>query len=878
MKLKNLSCCLLTLLFVISPVYVKAETGNDVYDLFSQYSGYVSACCDIDIDNDGLNDVVILNTNNNDYNYDCYKLINESYKKIGSVYSDYEIYESDNGIIICTSGSGMAYFINYYIQDNKLVKGDTIASYEGDYLYYNNYTVNGENVSETEYDNKINGIYSSPLDFQNYRISNYNNYYDAYNEIINEYIKCDDVIYNTCENLDWDAFEDLSNKCSDVSFEYFNGQHEDEDLCYCLTDINNDSIPELLVASIVNIDDEFYNKYWMWGIYTFKDGIIGSYESGMGNRWHCYLLTNNEIFMDSSGGATINSYSTCRLNGLVYERTSLLNWFDEDIRYNGKIISEKEAENIINEKTSAINDLKWNSVYNFNNIQIKPEIKVILNGEELSFDEQPYIENGTTRVPMRKIFESLGAIVDYDANTKTITATKDGTVIELVTGSTTAKINGRPMTLVVDVSNKNGSTMVPLRFVSEALGAEVIWDNENKVITINLKDSSELAKMIFESTDTSLSFKNGEDFIIGIGLDGRAITNEDISKLTLEIDDRSKVLSLDSKIIGNVKYFYMRANDEGVTYLYANNPKTGERVELEISINDNKTYDISNPPKQTIDNMEANIHNFSGITIDGYKFEKLNDGSCNVTFNAYNRRYVYGVVEVYNADDKLITFIPIDKNKDNATDLKGALIDNIKSLYEDVTKGAMLTYKQQSGYSKATENISFNVPKGGYFKITNDVKQSGLVATLNGFDVGLQIKSLTGEIKGADFTNDSVVGKIDTKKFVEMYESKAYENMDDLGKNTFETLIKDFTFSADGLSSFSQDIDKFISENHLNSLFNQCLVDPALGVGEDVFIENAGPAGVGLKAIFSMTKSENLVMQIFDICKGSDSGVIIFKN
>lgn len=112
-------------------------------------------------------------------------------------------------------------------------------------------------------------------------------------------------------------------------------------------------------------------------------------------------------------------------------------------------------------------------------------ISIILNGNKLSFNQPSYIENGTSMVPMRAIFEALGAEVKYNSATKTITAQKDGTIIELVTGSSTAKINGRPMTLVANVENKNGYTMVPLRFVSEALGAEVNWNGESKTITIN---------------------------------------------------------------------------------------------------------------------------------------------------------------------------------------------------------------------------------------------------------------------------------------------------------------------------------------------------------------------------------------------------------
>jgi len=114
-------------------------------------------------------------------------------------------------------------------------------------------------------------------------------------------------------------------------------------------------------------------------------------------------------------------------------------------------------------------------------------ITIILNGDILSFDAKPYIENGITRVPMRAIFEALDTEVDYDANTKTITAHKGNTIIKLVTGASIATINGREVALTASVENKNGSTMVPLRFISEALGAEVVWNGENKIININMK-------------------------------------------------------------------------------------------------------------------------------------------------------------------------------------------------------------------------------------------------------------------------------------------------------------------------------------------------------------------------------------------------------
>lgn len=86
---------------------------------------------------------------------------------------------------------------------------------------------------------------------------------------------------------------------------------------------------------------------------------------------------------------------------------------------------------------------------------------------------------------MRTIFESLGAEVSWDSNTKTVTAAKDGTKISLTINATTANINGKTVPLSVPAKIINGNTMVPLRFVSESLSAAVNWDNETKTITIN---------------------------------------------------------------------------------------------------------------------------------------------------------------------------------------------------------------------------------------------------------------------------------------------------------------------------------------------------------------------------------------------------------
>lgn len=112
-------------------------------------------------------------------------------------------------------------------------------------------------------------------------------------------------------------------------------------------------------------------------------------------------------------------------------------------------------------------------------------ISVILNGETLSFDQAPLVEEGTTLVPMRAIFEKYNMTVNYYAETKTVTARDANNTISLILDSNTAYVNGQAVQLRVAPKIIGERTMVPLRFVSESLGVAVGWDENTK--TVHLK-------------------------------------------------------------------------------------------------------------------------------------------------------------------------------------------------------------------------------------------------------------------------------------------------------------------------------------------------------------------------------------------------------
>lgn len=117
-------------------------------------------------------------------------------------------------------------------------------------------------------------------------------------------------------------------------------------------------------------------------------------------------------------------------------------------------------------------------------------IKVFVNGEEVAFDTEPIIEANVTLVPLRAIMEKLGADVIYNDELRTITAKKDDKRIYLKIGDITAKINDDTVNLQVPAQIVNSRTMIPLRFISESLGATVDYDGAENIISISLASNS----------------------------------------------------------------------------------------------------------------------------------------------------------------------------------------------------------------------------------------------------------------------------------------------------------------------------------------------------------------------------------------------------
>ena len=117
-------------------------------------------------------------------------------------------------------------------------------------------------------------------------------------------------------------------------------------------------------------------------------------------------------------------------------------------------------------------------------VQVTDEIKVNLYDEYLKFSQPPVIIDGSTLVPMRAIFEALGSSVEWFGETRSIVAEKDGTILFLQIGSKTMYKNETEITLNVEAQLINGNTMVPIRAVSESFGCDVEWNGGERTVYI----------------------------------------------------------------------------------------------------------------------------------------------------------------------------------------------------------------------------------------------------------------------------------------------------------------------------------------------------------------------------------------------------------
>ncbi len=121
-------------------------------------------------------------------------------------------------------------------------------------------------------------------------------------------------------------------------------------------------------------------------------------------------------------------------------------------------------------------------------------LRVVVNGNRVNFpDAEPFIDdNGRTQVPVRFVSEALGAEVGWEGSTKTVTISQRDKEIKIVIGKKDYTINGEKSLMDTEALLKEDRTFVPIRFVSEGLGARVDWDPAVRTVYIDTREKGDI--------------------------------------------------------------------------------------------------------------------------------------------------------------------------------------------------------------------------------------------------------------------------------------------------------------------------------------------------------------------------------------------------
>jgi plastocyanin len=228
---------------------------------------------------------------------------------------------------------------------------------------------------------------------------------------------------------------------------------------------------------------------------------------GFSNALSTNQLTVNDVYFDldirliyspkeakigivlGKGGTISPQMPTATVGSTVHFMiTPSTNYTVSDIKINGKSIAPSRDFDITvqGDTTIEVNFKRTNTVLV---LKVGDPFMMVNEENKVMLDSPPIIKNGRTLLPIRAVAEALGAQVSWESSSKKVTITKANTTIEMWIGKSTALVNSKQT--YIDSQNPkvvpeiiNGRTMLPVRFVAESLGANVNWDDKNKVITI----------------------------------------------------------------------------------------------------------------------------------------------------------------------------------------------------------------------------------------------------------------------------------------------------------------------------------------------------------------------------------------------------------
>lgn len=312
------------------------------------------------------------------------------------------------------------------------------------------------------------------------------------------------------------------------------------------------------------------------------------------------------------------------------------------------------------------------------------DIKVKIDGQQVSFDVPPQLINNRTMVPLRAIFEALGASVEWDGETQTVTSKKDETTISLTIGNNLMYVNDKSLTLDSPACIVEGRTLVPVRAIAEALNTDVQWNDDTKTVIITSLDDINIGIKVgngfsiwgdafeaeFETTiellivctenyyqvDNKHFTWESSDPLLATVDNGLVKINKTSGSVTIKATSPSGAVSEQRIDIGKIdalydkilKDFSFKIGDDGGSATYKGKLKIKDFVsEFE--------YGSSNWNKATMQIMEeyvAKNKHFSGLM---FYYEPNGKGFLgNILYDCYNTQRNDGYSEWWESSKKII--------------------------------------------------------------------------------------------------------------------------------------------------------------------------------------------------------------------------------
>lgn len=273
-------------------------------------------------------------------------------------------------------------------------------------------------------------------------------------------------------------------------------------------------------------------------------------------------------------------------------------------------------------------------------------IAVYVNGEQVQFDVDPVMESDRVLVPMRFIFEALGANVSWDESTRTAIGTKGTDSVSITIDNTVMYKNGQEVILDVPARLIDGRTLVPVRAVSAGMGAQVVWNGKSRQVIITTNNVSDPVEPE-QPTDPEQPTKPGpEEKIYAFNelsaTDMQALKDSYNNLIRYGFEQASFPLSVLTENEQIVKEIEKKSDTAKTFAKNVWNQTVISRI-IQIQIDSEDTYEL----KDDLDNLEAGY--LSLVKEAGLEAERYFD----ITFETLNNKGVMMLLTFHETDTLL---------------------------------------------------------------------------------------------------------------------------------------------------------------------------------------------------------------------------------